>query len=241
MLPRPFKALNGFLWIREIETPKGRMRVMQQGGVYQSASYLGKRRFDPPFAYLSAFDHVFELDLCVLDVLMLGGGGYSWPKHVLVSRDDVRLDVVELDPACTKAARRYLYLDDALALAGEDGLSVVHGDGLDFLRTCGKHYQAIVNDAFFGERPVSGLMSDEGLRLVKNHLSVGGAYFVNLVANEGSVDVEQACAAMRSVFDFVYLVDARDFELSEVDNFLLIGALSHQEFGDLIQGWERLA
>ncbi len=44
-------------------------------GAYQSATYLGKRRYEPVFSYYRAFDCLFEARPAAHDVLVLGGGG----------------------------------------------------------------------------------------------------------------------------------------------------------------------
>ena len=44
--------------------------------------------------------------------LMLGGGGYSVPKYLLEAKPDARIDVVEIDPGITAAARTYFALPE---------------------------------------------------------------------------------------------------------------------------------
>lgn len=92
------------------------VRVLEQGGVWQSATYLDERRMEPVFAYYRAFDHLFEAALSggpeVRRVLMLGGGGYAYPKYALTAYPDLAMDVVEIDPAIVAAARTYFFLDE---------------------------------------------------------------------------------------------------------------------------------
>ena len=47
-------------------------------------------------------------------VLVLGGGGFAWPKHVLATHPEVSLDVVEIDPAIIRIARKHFFLDEAI-------------------------------------------------------------------------------------------------------------------------------
>lgn len=234
MFPRPYLTQDGVLWVRDVDTPKGRMRVLQHQGVYQSASFLGDRKFEAPFAYLQAFDHVFELSQ-VNRVLLLGGGGYSWPKQVLAHDRDVILDVVEIEPAFTKAAKRHLFLDEACKLATKAKMHVFHEDGLAYLRRCEERYSAIVNDAFQGDQPAGGLLTDEALALAKEHLAKNGAYFVNVVADEGTEEFEEALHCIGRAFVHTYVIEARDPELSEVDNFLVVGSDVEQPFTEVLQ------
>ena len=79
--------------------------MLVQGGVYQSASYVGERWAEPVFAYYRAFDDVFEAEGAMRDayghgidrMLMLGGGGFAYPKFALMSHESLRMDVIEYD------------------------------------------------------------------------------------------------------------------------------------------------
>lgn len=44
--------------------------------------------------------------------LVLGGGGFTHPRHLLLERPNARLDVVEIDPVVTEAARAAFGLSD---------------------------------------------------------------------------------------------------------------------------------
>ena len=76
------------------------VRVLAVGGAYQSATYLGERWFELPFAYYKSFDRMFDAaaqGLAIDRVCMLGGGGCAYPKHLLMTRPEVGIDVVEPD------------------------------------------------------------------------------------------------------------------------------------------------
>lgn len=111
------------------------------GGVLQSATYLDERWNRCPFAYLRAFDHLFEAAvpvaapvaastaapaatpaasptapaaahaLSIRRVLMIGGAGFAYPKQLLCEHPGVQLDVVEIDPAMVELAREHFFLD----------------------------------------------------------------------------------------------------------------------------------
>ena len=67
------------------------VRVLQLQGAYESATYLDENRYEPVFAYQQAFDHVFEGRLPSNEILMIGGGGYAWPKHVLSTKPEIQI------------------------------------------------------------------------------------------------------------------------------------------------------
>ena len=49
-----------------VEGPHGEtVRVLDVGGAYQSATYLGKRRYEPVFEYYRSFDAAFSCGIPV--------------------------------------------------------------------------------------------------------------------------------------------------------------------------------
>lgn len=125
------------------------VRMLNVGGVLQSATYTDERWAVCPFAYLRAFDHLFEAadlsaphPLTVGRVLMIGGAGFAYPKALLVNHPGMRLDVVEIDPAMVALAREHFCLDRLeVQLAAEgraDDLRIFVEDGVAFLRSEGR-------------------------------------------------------------------------------------------------------
>lgn len=212
-----------------------RVRVLQQCGVYQSATYLDEHRFEPVFAYYRAFDAMFEAEGAmdaafghgVDRVLMLGGGGYAYPKHALTQHTDLRMDVVELDPAVTRLARRWFFLDELERIAGER-LGLITADARTYLSQAiaeGGRYDAIVNDCFAGAEPVRSLATVEALCQVKVCLRPGGIYLANVVSADGGENIDflrDAVATASAVFGHVHVVPCEDATFGEEDNYLLI-------------------
>ena len=57
------RTRNGLARVKRVHDEGGdEVRVLVQGGVYQSASYVGERWAEPAFAYYRAFDDVFEAE-----------------------------------------------------------------------------------------------------------------------------------------------------------------------------------
>lgn len=212
-----------------------RVCVLQQGGVYQSATYLGERCFEPVFEYIRAFDAMFEAEGAMRDqaghgierVLMLGGGGYSYPKHALTTHPDLSMDVVELDAAVTLLARRWFYLDELEDLAA-DRLRLVTSDARACMADAAAGavcYDAVVNDCFAGAEPVRSLATVEALRQAKACLAPGGMYLANMVTSDGGEDigfVRDAAASAAAVFGHVHVIPCTDEVFGVEDNYLLI-------------------
>ena len=160
------------------------VRVLVQGGVYQSASYVGERWAEPVFAYYRAFDDVFEAEDAMRDayghgidrMLMLGGGGFAYPKFALMSHESLRMDVIEYDAEITRLARRWFYLDELERTVG-DRLRVITAEARSYLGVTSvghRRYDVVVSDCFGGAEPVRELATVEALRLVRGSLNPGG-------------------------------------------------------------------
>lgn len=197
------------------------LRVLYVGGTVQSATYLGERRMEAPFAYLKAFDLVFDAPTPVRNVAMLGGGGFAWPKHALTRHANLEMDVAEADPAIVDAARRWFYLDELEAQAGER-LGVFVCEAPEFLNR-GALYDAIVNDIFRAKAPDANLMTSQGLALVRRCLVPGGLYLINVVCSETDLaPLQRACELLRAFFAHVWIVPATDDALSDDDNYVVV-------------------
>lgn len=197
------------------------LRILYVGGTVQSATYLGERRMEAPFAYLKAFDLVFDTPVPVRNVALLGGGGFAWPKHALVRHPELEMDVAEADPAIIDAARRWFFLDELEAEAGER-LRVYACEAPELLNM-GALYDAIVNDIFRAERPDSALLTPEGLALVRRCLVPDGLYVINVVCQETDpTPLQEVCELLNAFFDHVWVLPATDDMLSDDDNFVVV-------------------
>lgn len=213
-----------------------RLRVMAVDDVYQSATYLEERWNELPFEYLRAFDRMFEAGFPIHDTLMLGGGGFAYPKHLLTTHPDVSMDVVEPDVRIIKLAMDYFYLD-RLVETCPDRLGIYQNNGLSYLQATDRTYDAIINDAFHGARPARNLGTIEAANLVKARLNPGGLYLVNTVAHSSTCDYSQVAdttAVLEGAFAHVWIVESTDGEFSEEDNYLVIASDGDYEFADAI-------
>ena len=220
------RTRNGLARVKRVRDTNGdEVRVLVQGGVYQSASYVGDRWAEPVFAYYRAFDDVFEAQDAMraacghgIDrMLMLGGGGFAYPKFALMSHEGLRMDVVEYDAEITRLARRWFYVDELERAVG-DRLRVITAEARSYLGVTSvghRRYDVIVSDCFGGAEPVRELATVEALRLVRGSLNAGGVYVANIVsASEGSdVTFLRDCVATAlEVFARAWVVPCGDTE-----------------------------
>lgn len=160
------------------------VRLLNVGGVFQSAAYTTDDLWcELVCVYHRRFAEVWRATGAPGHVLVIGGGGCSLPKYLIAHYPHVHVDVVEIDPQMTEVAREWFFLDrlDAEYDAEASGrLSIVCADGWEWLRRSDRCYDSIVNDAFSGKRPLGPIQTDEGARVVAEHLVPGGLYLANV-------------------------------------------------------------
>ena len=226
-----YPTMFGDAEVFTLETDDGEpVRVLYVGGGFQSATYLGERRFEPVFTYCRGIDCVFDLRE-VRSVLMIGGGAFSYPKHLLTSDDprlqEASIDVVEIDSAIVDIARRHFFLDEIESQHGPAGtgrLSIIVGDGAEALRSArSATYDVVVNDSFDGTNPTSGLLAPETLAAAKRAMTDGGLYLVNVVFDMLE-NPERFTQALHKAFAHVYLLHCPDDDFAGSENDLVIAA-----------------
>ena len=136
--PRFYRTKFGPAVVCTMTGPDGRaVRLLLVGRSVQSATYMDEEyRAEPVFDYYLAFDLMFDAKSDIERVLMVGGGGYAYPKHIIATRPEVHMDVVEIDPAITRIALSDFYLAEYLSdfpFGGTYDLGRICADGCDYL------------------------------------------------------------------------------------------------------------
>lgn len=132
--------------------------------------------------YTKFYDLAFHYKPDAERILMLGGGGYSVPKYILSEHKNVSLDVVELDPGVTEAARKYFALRDS------PKMTIYHEDARTFLnrlaRNKSEQYDAILMDTFSSAIVIPfQLTTIEAGRLLRSILKPDGVLIVNIISS----------------------------------------------------------
>lgn len=128
-------------------------------------------------------------------VLIVGLGGGTIPRALRELVPQVRIDVVEIDPAVVKVARRYFDLGDSSAM------NVIEADGRVQVKRAlreQKRYDLIMLDAFDHEYIPEHLLTQEFLQEVKALLAPDGVLAANTFSSSRLYDHESTTYA--SVF-----------------------------------------
>ena len=158
-------------------------------------TYLGIR-------YVRLFADVAEaLPDGPLDVLHVGGGGFSFPTHLAAVRPGTRSHALEIDPGVVDIA------EDHLGLERGPDLTVDVGDArtaLPDLPTAG--FDLVAGDAFSGLSVPWHLTTVEVAAEVRRVLRDGGVYVVNVIDGGSNRFARAELATLAEVFEHVSVI-----------------------------------
>lgn len=189
------RTMFGLTLIFDSENADGTpVRLINVNGTFQSVSYVPEDlRFELACEYhreiarriesLAAERGARNAQGERLRVLIMGGGGCSLPKYLATYVPEAEVEVVEIDPAMAKIARDQFWLDECLKKTNaeqEGRFSLVIADAWAHLKAATEPYDVIVNEAFGGKRPLGPMETNEGARVVREHLSDGGIYLADV-------------------------------------------------------------
>lgn len=141
-------------------------------------------------------------------VLVIGGGGYTFPRWVEMMIPRVSMDVVEIDPAVTEVAHSHL------GLSRNTKIRSIHMDGRQFVREKAKkkHYQLVMQDAVNDLAVPYHLMTKEYNDAIKETLAPDGAYLLTIIDSIEDGDLWRAAVnTMRQSFKHVEMLDPSAF------------------------------
>ncbi len=136
-----------------------------------------------------------------LDVLHLGGGGFSVPRHLAAVRPGSRSTVLEVDPLIPQIGR------DRLGLVTGTDLAVVVGDARTSIaaQPAGS-YDVVVGDAFGSLAVPWHLTTAQMVAEVRRVLRPGGVYVLNVIDYPPLAFVRAETATLLGAFDDVALM-----------------------------------
>lgn len=172
---------DGFIEVRDTYFRGHYARLLFMDGALQSAMVLEEGRGHMLlFPYMQCFSWPFSAGRKVEKSLLIGGGGFVWPRYSLKMYPDCAIDAVEISGDILKAAREYFSLDE---LCEYPEFNLIEGDGLAYLMGSEKQYDLIILDAFTGADAASELFTEGGLSVIKAHLMHGGMCICNIVTS----------------------------------------------------------
>lgn len=192
------------------------------------------------FGYLRRFaDATAQLRAArgpALDVLHVGGGGFTFPRYLEAIQPEARQTVLELDPRILEIAQ------SDLGYVASDRIDVRLGDARQSIRALPSDgYDLVFGDAFGGLAVPWHLTTAEFLDEVVRVLRPGGAYVMNLIDYPplGFARAEAATAVTR--FPYVAVIGGRrTIEGASGGNLVLVAsetAIDRAAVEEAIAGW----
>ena len=246
MKRRTYRTMAGKAHVYEIIYDDGNpVRVMNVRGTYQSATYLEEDCYELVFGYHRAYDVMFQAGQPIRAVAMLGGGGFSYPKHLIAHHPDVSVDVVEIDPMVVSIAERWFYLDRLMAefdLEETGRLGVFMQDARAFLEEvspdAATRYDAIVNDCFAARIPVMSLATREAAHFIHMRLNPGGMYLTNVISALRGPRAKLLHGVMHTLqqeFAHVHVLPGSEGLPRMVDNYIVVATDGDYTFDHAIR------
>jgi MFS family permease len=159
-----------------------------------------------------------------VDVLYVGGGGFSLPRHLESAYAASRHTVLELDPVVLATAR------SALGFAPTERTTVIVGDArlsVGALPTDG--YDLVIGDAFGGLSVPWHLTTREFLAQIDRLMRPDGLYLMNVIDGDALRFARAETATLRSLFEHVAVI-AGGPPLGGHAGGNLVLVASHEEF-----------
>ncbi|MFP5322829.1 MAG: fused MFS/spermidine synthase [Acidimicrobiia bacterium] len=136
-----------------------------------------------------------------LDVLHLGGGGFTLPAHLADERPGTRSHVIEIDPGVVDIARDHLGLQTGTDLTVDERDARIALPELDT-----DAYDLVIGDAFSGQSVPWHLTTVEVAQQIDRVLRDGGIYAVNVIDGGDSAFARAELATLREVFAHVQVI-----------------------------------
>ena len=157
-----------------------------------------------------------------LQVLFIGGGGYTMPRYLEELYPRSALEVIEIDPAVTRVVFEELGLrsDTRIVTYNEDARMAIP-------RLTHGHYDLVFGDAFNDFSVPYHLTTREFNEQVRALLKDGGVYAANVIDNPYPGRFLRAYVnTLQQTFPYVYVIgDETIWEDDVRDNFVVVGSL----------------
>ena len=153
-----------------------------------------------------------------LDVLAVGGGALTVPRHLDVTRPGSDQIVLEIDPALIEFVEREFGVDT-------DRFDIRTGDGrIQLLDVPDDSLDVVVGDAF-GSRAVPWhLATNEFMAEVERVLRPGGLYVANIIDRSEQSFLRAEAATIRSVMPYVAVMTGGGYAAGYGGNAVVVGS-----------------
>lgn len=202
------------------------IRLLNVNGTFQSVSYIAPElRFELCVHYHRMMAKVIQQVSARGHVVVMGGGGFSLPKHLATHMHGATVEAIEIDPKIVSLAREHFFLDEALAVASSE-LRVIEDDAWKVLQDVeAGSIDVLVNEVFAGRKSLGPLGTAAGAQVVKEKLADGGVYLADVrcpLEGHGSTILPQVANVFAQEFTHIaYVPEWPDTPKTPGNNLLI--------------------
>jgi SAM-dependent methyltransferase len=217
------RAQSYYGLVEVIDDAKRQVRFLRSDHSVIGAQWLGDRA--PAFSFIHVLEAIQYSKADAKDLLEIGLGTGALP--VIADRNGITVDVVEIDPAVVRFAKKYFGFSTRGAIYVEDART--------FLQRTDHRYDLIVHDTFTGGTTPEHLLSLEVVRRIHEILRTGGVLALNFVGYQDGPKAEASEAVartLRAAFRFVRVFrdSALDERAEEASNLIFFASDAPVEF-----------
>ncbi|MFT7557712.1 MAG: spermidine synthase [Planctomycetota bacterium] len=200
------------------ENRQGRFITSVYKGI-QSGIYLDDTD-ELMFEYAKGYDLMEYYNPTLQNVLMVGGGAYTYPRYFSGRYPQASMDIVEIDEGMLDLAREYF------SYTNYSNVHEFFEDGRRYLNSNKKIYDAVLIDAFSNTLAIPfHLTTVEASREIRESLSDNGVAIINVVGSlvgEKSLFVSGYYHTLRSVFPEVSIYKMTNAPEIEIQSLIFV-------------------
>jgi spermidine synthase len=171
-----------------------------------------------------------------LDVLSIGGGGFTLPSYLSVVRPGTTNTVLEIDPTLVDIAQKDLGLDPTT-------MTIETGDArLLLAEQPSGAFNLVIGDAFGGLSVPWHLTTTEFVEQISDRLQPDGVYILNMIDYPPLDFARAEAATLAEVFPYVVVIAPASYITgSRGGNFVMVGSatpIAASAIADAIVGFE---
>ena len=176
----------GYTLITFEDELKENVRTLFTGSSYQSVTFTNHKKYELYDRYTTLYQvcdtHKDEINDC----LVLGGGGFSYPKYYISKYSNRNMDVVEYDPFMVEIAYKYFFLEDLFNEhdPNKERLKIHIEDAFEYIKKCNKTYDSILIDLFNDNIPLYEMFNIDNLKYIKKLTNETGLVAINYIITE---------------------------------------------------------
>ncbi len=154
-------------------------------------------------------------------LLVLGGGGYTFPRYVEAKYPGSDVHVIEIDPGVTNVAMNYM------EMLPNTKIRTTNMDARQYLETApaDEKYNLILGDAFNDFSVPFHLTTKEFTQLVADHMTDDGLYLANVIDSGDAPFLSAYTRTIGQVFPYVYIIpNVPSWRTNIRNTFVIVGS-----------------